>query len=114
MVLRDIEREDIEFISKTLNCLPISHVDNMRPEKLGTAQLVEEVQVPCLRWILTLSNECLLHLLHRIVAAHRMMHAPAATRYLHALRMMHAPAASMWHSTGVCRHFKLSVHVSRC
>ncbi len=46
MVLRDIEREDIEFISKTLNCLPISHVDNMRPEKLGTAQLVEEVQVP--------------------------------------------------------------------
>ena len=45
MVLRDIEREDIEFISKTLNCLPISHVDNMRPEKLGYADLVEEVQV---------------------------------------------------------------------
>ena len=45
MVLRDIEREDIEFISKTLNCLPISHVDNMRPEKLGHADLVEEVQV---------------------------------------------------------------------
>lgn len=48
MVLRDIEREDIEFISKTLNCLPIAHVDNMRPEKLGIAELVEEVTVrPC-------------------------------------------------------------------
>lgn len=45
MVLRDIEREDIEFISKTLNCLPIAHVDNMRPEKLGIAELVEEVTV---------------------------------------------------------------------
>lgn len=45
MVVRDIEREDIEFISKTLNCLPIAHVDHMRPEKLGTAALVEEVEV---------------------------------------------------------------------
>jgi len=35
MVVRDVEREDIEFISKTLHCLPIAHVDHMRPEKLG-------------------------------------------------------------------------------
>jgi hypothetical protein len=35
MVIRDIEREDIEFISKTLGCLPIAHIDHMRPEKLG-------------------------------------------------------------------------------
>mmetsp|Transcript_6626 Transcript_6626/g.19106 ORF Transcript_6626/g.19106 Transcript_6626/m.19106 type:complete len:533 (-) Transcript_6626:188-1786(-) len=45
MVIQDIERDDIEFISKTLGCLPIAHVDNMRPEKLGSAQLVEEVDV---------------------------------------------------------------------
>ncbi|GMH42462.1 hypothetical protein BSKO_10381 [Bryopsis sp. KO-2023] len=44
MVLKDIEREEIEFISKTLGCLPIAHIDHMRPEKLATADLVEEVE----------------------------------------------------------------------
>ena len=45
MVIKDVEREDIEFISKTLHCLPIAHVDHMRPEKLGHADLVEEMDV---------------------------------------------------------------------
>ncbi|KAK9849790.1 hypothetical protein WJX84_012373, partial [Apatococcus fuscideae] len=45
MVIRDIERDDIDFISKTLHCSPISHVDHMRPEKLGHASIVEEKQV---------------------------------------------------------------------
>ena len=45
MVVKDVEREDIEFISKTLHCLPIAHVDHMRPDKLGTAALVEEADV---------------------------------------------------------------------
>lgn len=45
MVVQNIEREEIEFITKTLGCLPISHVDHMRPEKLGTVDLVEEVEV---------------------------------------------------------------------
>ena len=43
--MTDVEREDIDFISKTLGCLPISHVDHMRPAKLGHAALVEEVSV---------------------------------------------------------------------
>lgn len=45
MVVRDIERDDIEYISKTLNCLPIAHADHMKPEKLGHADRVDEVQV---------------------------------------------------------------------
>ena len=45
MVVRDIERDEIEFISKTLNCLPISHVDHMKPEKLAHASLVESESV---------------------------------------------------------------------
>ena len=44
-VVRDIERDQIEFISKTLNCLPIAHVDQMTPDKLGQAKLVEEMPV---------------------------------------------------------------------
>ncbi|PSC69071.1 T-complex 1 subunit delta [Micractinium conductrix] len=45
MVVKDVEREDIEFISKTLGCLPIAHVDHMRPEKLGHAAMVEEADL---------------------------------------------------------------------
>ena len=45
MVVQEVERDDIEFISKTLGCLPIAHVDSMRPDKLGAADLVQEVDV---------------------------------------------------------------------
>ena len=42
MVVLDIERNDIEFISKTLNCQPIASIEGFSPHKLGTAQLVQE------------------------------------------------------------------------
>eukprot|EP01135_Chromosphaera_perkinsii_P001281 Nk52_evm8s164 gene=Nk52_evmTU8s164 len=42
LVVRDIERDDIEFISKTLNCVPIASVDHFTPDKLGYADVVEE------------------------------------------------------------------------
>jgi len=44
MVLKDIEREDIEFVCKTVGCRPVASVDHFTPENLGTADLVEEVQ----------------------------------------------------------------------
>mmetsp|Transcript_14743 Transcript_14743/g.41508 ORF Transcript_14743/g.41508 Transcript_14743/m.41508 type:complete len:535 (-) Transcript_14743:230-1834(-) len=44
MVIKDIERDDIEFISKTLKCLPVAHIDHLKPEKLGYAELVKEVE----------------------------------------------------------------------
>ena len=43
MVIKDIEREDVEFICKTLNCKPIAHIDSFKPDKLGTAAKCEEV-----------------------------------------------------------------------
>ena len=43
LVIKDIEREDVEFICKTLNCKPIAHIDSFTPEKLGTAAKCEEV-----------------------------------------------------------------------
>lgn len=45
LVVRDVERDDIEFVSKTLGCLPIAHVDSFTADKLGSADLVEEVSV---------------------------------------------------------------------
>jgi len=46
LVVKDIERDDIEFISKTLGCTPVASIDSFAPEKLGTANLVEEEETP--------------------------------------------------------------------
>lgn len=43
MVIKDIERDDVEFVCKSLNCKPIASVDHLFPESLGSAELVEEV-----------------------------------------------------------------------
>uniref|UniRef100_A0A3Q4BT98 T-complex protein 1 subunit delta n=1 Tax=Mola mola TaxID=94237 RepID=A0A3Q4BT98_MOLML len=45
MVVKDIEREDIEFICKTLSTKPIAHIDHFTPEMLGAAELAEEVSL---------------------------------------------------------------------
>eukprot|EP00871_Galdieria_phlegrea_P000374 jgi/Galph1/1337/GphlegSOOS_G6054.1 len=45
MVIQDIEREDIEFISKTLNCVPIAGIDGFTTDKLSKVDVVEEVAV---------------------------------------------------------------------
>lgn len=44
MVIKDIEREDIEFVCKTLGCRPAASLDHFTPEVLGSADLVEEMQ----------------------------------------------------------------------
>jgi len=43
MVIRDIDREEVEFITKTIGAVPIAHIDQFTPEKLGKAKLCEEV-----------------------------------------------------------------------
>ncbi|KAH0470376.1 hypothetical protein IEQ34_000099 [Dendrobium chrysotoxum] len=45
LVVKDVERDEIEFITKTLNCLPIANIEHFREEKLGHADLVEEVLI---------------------------------------------------------------------
>ncbi|KAI1309096.1 T-complex protein 1 subunit delta [Halotydeus destructor] len=42
-VVRDIEREDIEFICKGLGCRPIASLDHFVPEALASVDLVEEI-----------------------------------------------------------------------
>jgi T-complex protein 1 subunit delta len=44
MVVKDVEREDIEHVCKSLGCSPIASLDHFTAEKLANAQLVEEVQ----------------------------------------------------------------------
>ncbi|MCH96873.1 T-complex protein 1 subunit delta-like, partial [Trifolium medium] len=45
LVIKDVERDEIEFITKTLNCLPIANIEHFRVEKLGYADLVEELSL---------------------------------------------------------------------
>ena len=42
-VIRDIERDDIEYICKSLGCRPIAHVDAFEPNKLGKWGVVRVV-----------------------------------------------------------------------
>jgi len=42
LVVNNIERDDIEFISKTCGCMPIANIDTFHAEKLGKADLVQE------------------------------------------------------------------------
>ncbi|XP_034941850.1 T-complex protein 1 subunit delta [Chelonus insularis] len=44
MVIKDIEREDISFICKTIGCKPIASLDHFTAENLVNADLCEEVQ----------------------------------------------------------------------
>lgn len=43
MVVKDIERDEIEFLSKSLGCKPIADIEGFSDDKLGQADLVEEV-----------------------------------------------------------------------
>lgn len=42
LVVRDIERDEIEFICKSIGCKPIASIDHFTPEMLASAELVEE------------------------------------------------------------------------
>lgn len=42
MLVKDIQREDVPFIAKTLGISPISHIDHLTPERCVKVGLVEE------------------------------------------------------------------------
>lgn len=45
LVIKDIEREEIEFICKSTGCKPIADIQSFIEDKLGYAEVVEEVHV---------------------------------------------------------------------
>lgn len=45
MAVTEIERDEIEFLSKSLGCVPIAGIEAFSSDKLGKADLVEEVSV---------------------------------------------------------------------
>jgi T-complex protein 1 subunit delta len=45
MVVQDVERDDIDFICKTINAVPIAHIDHMSEDKFGHAELCEQAKL---------------------------------------------------------------------
>lgn len=44
-VVKDIERDEIEFLSKSLACKPIADIESFTEDKMGYAELVDEDEV---------------------------------------------------------------------
>ncbi len=42
MVIKDVERNMVEFISKTTGCTPVASIEQFNEDKLGTAETVYE------------------------------------------------------------------------
>src|ERR1700722_1660672 len=42
LVVKDVERDEIEFLSKSLGCKPVADIESFSEDKLGYADLVEE------------------------------------------------------------------------
>lgn len=46
MVVTDIERNEVDYITKTLGCIPVANIENLTSNKFGYADLVEEERTP--------------------------------------------------------------------
>jgi len=46
LVVTDVDRNDVEFICRTLGCTPVAHVDSLAKDKLGEAEHVGDVVMP--------------------------------------------------------------------
>merc|ERR1712169_142493 len=51
LCIKDIERDEVEFICKSTGCKPIANIDTFTEDKLGSADLVEEVQSSGARYV---------------------------------------------------------------
>ncbi|KAL8446149.1 hypothetical protein Emag_004779 [Eimeria magna] len=45
LVIRDVERDEIEFLAKTLGCSPVASLDHFTSDKLGRADLVQDEMI---------------------------------------------------------------------
>jgi len=45
MVVQDIERDEVDFICKSINAVPIAHIDHMSADKFGSAAVCEQTRL---------------------------------------------------------------------
>ncbi|RKP29571.1 T-complex protein 1 [Metschnikowia bicuspidata] len=44
LLVKDIERDEVEFLIKATGCKPIADIDNFTEDRLGSADLIEEIE----------------------------------------------------------------------
>ncbi|ETS87542.1 T-complex protein 1 subunit delta [Pestalotiopsis fici W106-1] len=57
MAVKDIERDEVEFICKSTGCKPIADIDSFTEDKLGSADLIEESQANGARMVKILGTK---------------------------------------------------------
>jgi T-complex protein 1 subunit delta len=45
MVVQDIEREDVDFICRSIGAVPVAHIDHLSVDKFGSAELCEQARL---------------------------------------------------------------------
>lgn len=60
MVIKDIEREDIEFVCKTIGCRPIASLDHFTAENLVNVEMVEEINEPTGKYVKVCYISCMI------------------------------------------------------
>lgn len=56
MAIKDIERDEVEFLCKSTGCKPIANIDSFSEDKLGSADLIEEIQSSGSRYVKVTGN----------------------------------------------------------
>lgn len=51
LAVKDIERDEVEFLCKSTGCKPIANIDTFTEDKLGSADLIEEVHSSGARYV---------------------------------------------------------------
>lgn len=44
LVIKDIDRDEVEFLTKATGCKPIADIENFTEDRLGSADLIEEIE----------------------------------------------------------------------
>ena len=59
LAVKDIERTDVEFICKTVGCIPVAHIDQLTVDKLGSGKVAQETELVDGSRVFTISvNQC--------------------------------------------------------
>lgn len=45
MVVQDIEREEVDFICRSIGAIPVAHIDHLTADKFGHAAICEQVRL---------------------------------------------------------------------
>ncbi|WP_411025040.1 TCP-1/cpn60 chaperonin family protein, partial [Salmonella sp. s54836] len=83
MVIRDVEREDVEFICKSLGCRPVASLDHFLPECLSNAERVEEIPVGSSKVIKVTGNTGIQHTVSILVRGSNKLILDESERSIH-------------------------------